>query len=162
MHFSFLLFVSKKNLKAKCSQCNRLLPLIHFGSQKSAPLHTVTCMSCKPLCVVCGIRKPLDQFSKNVGALTSSAQPSSSDFTRRDLVGASRSLSVNSTAAVRALVAEEQLSERKIRERVCDGCFTKEHLAQTNVYFRFPILKYKSCPFSADDYRAKMDSDDPD
>ena len=36
---------------------------------------------------------------------------------------------------------------------LCDKCLAKQQVAQTNVYFKYPVLKYKACPFSPDSYR---------
>lgn len=45
------------------------------------------------------------------------------------------------------------------RHRVCDGCLAKEYVAKTNVYFRYPILKYRACPFSTDEYRDALETE---
>ena len=36
---------------------------------------------------------------------------------------------------------------------ICEGCAEKALLAQTNVFYRFPMLKYRACPFPVQKYR---------
>lgn len=36
---------------------------------------------------------------------------------------------------------------------ICDMCAERAALASTNVFYRFPMLRYKQCPFSVDKYR---------
>jgi hypothetical protein len=38
----------------------------------------------------------------------------------------------------------------------CDRCLAKQHVAESNVYFKFPVLNYKACPFSTDAFRDKI------
>lgn len=39
---------------------------------------------------------------------------------------------------------------------MCDRCLAKQQVAKTNVYFRFPVLKYRACPFSVDESREEL------
>lgn len=39
---------------------------------------------------------------------------------------------------------------------MCDRCMAKQQVAKENVYFRFPVLKYRSCPFSVDETRDEL------
>ncbi|KPI88894.1 hypothetical protein ABL78_2011 [Leptomonas seymouri] len=39
---------------------------------------------------------------------------------------------------------------------ICDRCMAKRQVARENVYFRFPVLKYRSCPFSVDEAREEL------
>lgn len=110
---------------------------MHFGSL-SAASHTLTCLTCKPLCVACGIRKPLSSF-EDTGA--------SDRFSIRDDGSQRRPTSANSRSVNSS---QEECS------RVCDGCRAKENVARTNVFYRYPILKYKSCPFDVEEYREEL------
>ncbi|KAG5502025.1 hypothetical protein JKF63_04302 [Porcisia hertigi] len=38
----------------------------------------------------------------------------------------------------------------------CDRCLAKQQVAKENVYFRYPILKYRACPFSVDEARDEL------
>ncbi|KAK7197718.1 hypothetical protein NESM_000723800 [Novymonas esmeraldas] len=38
----------------------------------------------------------------------------------------------------------------------CDRCLAKRQVAKENVYFRYPILKYRACPFSVDEARDEL------
>lgn len=38
----------------------------------------------------------------------------------------------------------------------CDRCLAKQLVAKDNVYFRFPVLKYRACPFSVDEAREEL------
>lgn len=169
MLFSKLLLVSKKNLRLKCSQCRRLLSSAHFGSL-SSPSHTLTCFTCKPLCVVCGIRKPVQYFSDGA-TYTDSGEKNSvgysnnddSKFTNSewgcDTASGSHSVQYFQQEGDKKKVFPSVPSQQCLH--VCNGCLEKSHVAKTNVYFRFPILKYRSCPFSTEEYRKKLFSSDP-
>lgn len=167
MFLSKLFFSSKKNLRLKCSQCRRLLSSSHFGSL-SAPSHTLTCLTCKPLCVVCGIRKPLALFSEGA---------TYNDTHEKEVCGGPHGTANSSTLS--ALISARNLyeSHRSKKEHhhlrssssaspcspglcVCNGCLAKSDVAKTNVYFRYPVLKYRSCPFSTEEYRRKLLSND--
>ncbi|EAN89609.1 hypothetical protein C3747_97g742c [Trypanosoma cruzi] len=39
---------------------------------------------------------------------------------------------------------------------LCDNCLAKRHVARENVYFRYPVLKYRACPFSVDQMREEI------
>jgi hypothetical protein len=39
---------------------------------------------------------------------------------------------------------------------VCENCTDRRRVAERNVYFRFPTLKYKDCPFSAAPFRQAL------
>ncbi|RNF27161.1 uncharacterized protein Tco025E_00598 [Trypanosoma conorhini] len=39
---------------------------------------------------------------------------------------------------------------------LCDSCLAKRHVARENVYFRYPVLKYRACPFSVDQMREEI------
>ncbi|AIN99357.1 hypothetical protein LPMP_262440 [Leishmania panamensis] len=39
---------------------------------------------------------------------------------------------------------------------ICDRCLAKQHVAQENVYFRYPILTYRACPFSVEEARGEL------
>ncbi|EPY40579.1 hypothetical protein AGDE_03349 [Angomonas deanei] len=101
---------TEEKLFFKCSGCKRLLPSLHFPNV-NAPKHTLLCVSCKKMCVGCGIRLPLD------------------DFKRKD-------------------------------SYTCHRCEEKELVAKENVYFRFPVLKYRACPFSVDEMRKELKNED--
>ncbi|CCW65026.1 unnamed protein product [Phytomonas sp. EM1] len=106
MYFSRLWWASKKNLRLRCTQCQSLLPAAHF-SHRIGPQRSLTCLHCKRLCTICGMRQTFDNF------------------------------------------ASEHVDE-------CNRCLAKQHLASNNVYFRYPILKYKACPFSVDEMRDEL------
>lgn len=38
----------------------------------------------------------------------------------------------------------------------CNQCMAKQEVAEENVFFRYPILKYRACPFSVDEMREKL------
>lgn len=38
-------------------------------------------------------------------------------------------------------------------EDICDKCLAKEQVAKQNVYFRYPVLQYRACPYSVDEMR---------
>ncbi|KAH9577694.1 hypothetical protein LSM04_008442 [Trypanosoma melophagium] len=44
---------------------------------------------------------------------------------------------------------------------LCDRCLAKRQVARENVYFRYPVLKYRSCPFSVDQMRDEIRREDP-
>lgn len=104
-----LVLASKKRWRLKCSQCLQLLPAEHF-KRVNVPMHTLTCLDCKQMCVVCGIRHPRENFSDPSG-------------------------------------------------ETCDQCLAKEAIAAENVYYRFPVLKYRSCPFSTEQAREDVRQD---
>ncbi|EAN76285.1 uncharacterized protein TEOVI_000044800 [Trypanosoma equiperdum] len=39
---------------------------------------------------------------------------------------------------------------------LCDNCLAKKHVARENVYFRYPVLKYRACPFSVEAMREEI------
>ncbi|KAG5499696.1 hypothetical protein JIQ42_05177 [Leishmania sp. Namibia] len=39
---------------------------------------------------------------------------------------------------------------------ICDRCLAKRQVAKENVYFRYPILKYRACPFRVDEARDEL------
>lgn len=39
---------------------------------------------------------------------------------------------------------------------LCDRCLAKQQVARENVYFRYPILKYRACPFIVDAARDEL------
>ncbi|KAG5502300.1 hypothetical protein GH5_05275 [Leishmania sp. Ghana 2012 LV757] len=43
---------------------------------------------------------------------------------------------------------------------ICDRCLAKRQVAKENVYFRYPILKYRACPFRVDDARDELRKED--
>lgn len=47
-------------------------------------------------------------------------------------------------------------SSAEAAQDTCDRCLAKEHVAQENVYFRYPILKYRDCPFNVDQMRETL------
>lgn len=152
MYFSVLLLVSKKHLHLKCAKCRRLLPS-HFYKSVTGPSHSLTCMSCKPMCVMCGIRKPLECFSENkttegTNFARSTLSHSSSDSPLGALLHSQRE-DIECVGAASGDV-----------KRVCDSCVAREYVAKTNVYFRYPILKYRACPFSVDEYRETLAEED--
>lgn len=104
---SRFVLASTKHLRLRCVQCTQLLPATHFAHFRGTPLHQLVCVHCKRLCVVCGIRKPLDSF----------------------------------------------LDAHTDR---CDRCMAKEEVAAGNVFFRYPTLKYRACPFSVDEMRGRL------
>ncbi|KEG11382.1 hypothetical protein DQ04_02681050 [Trypanosoma grayi] len=106
-----MLFVSKKNLRLRCGTCRRLLPASHFN-KSTAPAHSLVCVDCKRLCVLCGVHLTLDHFTD--------ASP-----------------------------------------ELCDRCLAKRHVARENVYFRYPVLKYRACPFSVDQMREEIRHENP-
>nr|CCC50198.1 conserved hypothetical protein [Trypanosoma vivax Y486] len=44
---------------------------------------------------------------------------------------------------------------------LCDFCLAKRHVARGNVYFRYPVLKYRACPFSVDAMRDEIHREGP-
>lgn len=106
MIHSILRLASRKNMRLKCTSCLRLLPSAHFPHQ-CGPSHTIVCLSCKRMCVGCGMRQIADNFP------------------------------------------EESLDR-------CSRCIAKRHVAATNVYYRYPILQYKACPYSVSTMRAEL------
>jgi hypothetical protein len=42
------------------------------------------------------------------------------------------------------------------QSNICDRCMAKQQIAKENVYFRFPVLKYRACPFSVDETREEL------
>jgi hypothetical protein len=40
-------------------------------------------------------------------------------------------------------------------------CTIKRDVAEHNVYYRFPVLQYRQCPFPVDAYRETVSRDDP-
>eukprot|EP00796_Vickermania_ingenoplastis_P004003 gene4003-2858_t len=147
-----IFWVSKKNLQLKCSECFRLLPSAHYGSL-NGPSHTRTCLACKPMCVVCGIRKPLAQFREQ-GVLRSPPRSSSSKASAESRAAALGYHPELDTPLNRDWEMDTE-TESDPAHQVCDGCMAKEQVARTNVYFRFPILKYRSCPFPVEEFRDK-------
>lgn len=117
--------VSKKYLQLKCSSCTRLLPANYFPNMKG-PKHLLVCASCKRLCVCCGVRLPL------------------SDFTHADEHQYSKA------HAHRTRAHAEEPTE------VCRRCSAKQIVAKENVYFRYPVLKYRACPYSVDEMRQEL------
>ncbi|KAG5476546.1 hypothetical protein LSCM1_04261 [Leishmania martiniquensis] len=39
---------------------------------------------------------------------------------------------------------------------ICDRCLARRQTAKVNVYFRYPPLKYRACPFSVDEAREEL------
>lgn len=185
MLFSTILLSSKKHLRLKCSQCRRLLPSAHFGSL-SAPSHALCCLTCKPLCVVCGIRKPISYFSEGAtytetkdGNITDTrnSSNSSSSSTSSSLMSDPHYSSSGGGGNYSPIQYQSQgnpyahfsstspLSACSTSSQhglcVCNGCLAKTYVAKTNVYFRYPVLKYRSCPFSTEEYRKKLLDSNP-
>ncbi|CUG90821.1 Hypothetical protein, putative [Bodo saltans] len=175
------LAANKKFLKLTCKECTRLLPVAHFNHAATV-LHGVdrlVCLSCKKYCVHCGQLQPKSQFPDYTEAQVMDNNPSSSSSSSHnsgeavslDIYGQpimhqqpQRSSSISpsgsnkrtnnlpSTSSTLDLQDDDD-EARSHHNDWCTSCIGKRHAADTNVYFRFPVLKYRSCPFSVDRYR---------
>jgi hypothetical protein len=163
---------NKKFLKLKCTDCTRLLPVNHFNHAASV-LHGVdklVCLTCKKYCVHCGQLQPRSQFPDHPDQPAShsgDAFPAVSTDIYGEPIYAAGSSGTTSSSGRRhgtGMLGELNGSsgdnlQGQSSVEWCTSCIGKRHAAETNVYFRFPVLKYRSCPFSVDRYREVIEEE---
>lgn len=128
--------VNKKLLRLKCTQCRRLLQAEQFNHTATVlqNIDKLICLSCRQYCIQCSQLLPMTAFS-------AATRPSSTT-----LVGAAPTSRASLIGGHRTPVVSDATD-------VCDACLAKKHAAHSNVYFRYPVLKYKACPFPVEPYR---------
>ncbi|EPY27134.1 hypothetical protein STCU_02757 [Strigomonas culicis] len=98
----------------------------NYFPNAKGPKHLLVCASCKRLCVCCGVRLPLSDFN---------------------LVDEHR---YSKPHTQRSRGAQEEQTD------VCRRCSAKQIVAKENVYFRYPVLKYRACPYNVDEMRQEL------